>query len=441
MGLALLVPDQVEAQALTSPNASPDTLYPVVRTIDPGMYDGNDETWALAQDARGLLYVAIQRSIRQFDGVRWRRFAFPDGNSVRSLAPGPDSTIFMGGVGTAAQLRPNAQGTFAVHPLRHAVPDSLREAPTSFDVHTSSTHALVQTGPLLWTVRDDSLHAVAPTMRIRSVHTSASERGHAVVQRASDGALLSVATDAQSDATPSVLNADPVLQDATVHAVISSNETTTPLTSAWIVANNGLFRLDADGTLTRRTTTADALLRGTGINDAVRLSDGTLALATTTQGIVVINPDTGSTHVINNASGLPSNEVRALLVSQQDALWAATAIGMARVSWPGAWTRVPALARKAPARTLTSRGDTLYVGTGDGLWHYTEGAPARVRGMPRVQVYESLAVGRDVLAATAPACTPFAAQQRAASAHGAAMDLPPPQTTRTRHTWGCKTAV
>ena len=392
----ILCPDWAEAQ----PTAPPDTLYPVVRTVPPGIYDGNDETWALAQDARGLLYVAIQRSIRQFDGVRWRRFAFPDGSPVRSLAPGPDSTIFMGGVGTAAQLRPDAQGTFAVHPLRHAVPDSLREAPTSFDVHTSSTHALVQTGPLLWTVRDDSLHAVASNIRIRSVHTSTSERGHAVVQRASDGALLSVATDTQSDTAPTVLHADPVLQEATVHAVLPTNEATLSA-SAWIVASNGLFRLDADGTLTRRTTAADALLQRTGINDAVRLSDGTLAMATTTQGIVIIDPNTGGAHVVNDASGLPSNDIRALLVSQQEALWAATAVGITRINWPGAWTRIPSLAEKAPARTLTSRGDTLYMGTAQGLWRYTGGAPTRVRGVPRVQVYESLAVESDVLLTTA----------------------------------------
>ena len=381
--------------------ASPDTLYPVVRTVPPGIYDGNDETWALAQDARGLLYVAIQRSIRQYDGVRWRRFAFPDGRPVRSLASGPDSTIFMGGVGTVAQLRPDAQGTFAVHPLRHAVPDSLREAPTSFEVHASGTQMLVQTGPLLWTIRDDSLHAVAPDLRIQSVHAEASESGRAVVQRASDGALLSVAVDTRTDASPRILTTHSALQDATVHAVLPTNEATPPFASAWIVASNGLFRLDADGTLTRRTTAADNLLRRTGINDAVRLSDGTLALATITQGIVIIDPDTGSAHVINDASGLASNDVRALLVSQQDALWAATAVGMARISWPGPWTQVPALADKAPARTLTSLGDTLYMGTAQGLWRYTEGVPTRVRGMPRVQVYESLAIGSDVLFTTA----------------------------------------
>ena len=39
---------------------------PVVRTISPQAYDGNGQVWDVAQDGRGLLYIASSYGLQQY---------------------------------------------------------------------------------------------------------------------------------------------------------------------------------------------------------------------------------------------------------------------------------------------------------------------------------------------------------------------------------------
>ena len=380
--------------------ARPDTLHAVVRAFDAGEYDGSDQLWAVTQDPRGLLYVAGQRYVRQFDGVRWRgagTLNTTNSAPAHDLAVGPDGRVYVGVIGAVNALRPDSTGTLAPVALRHDVPDSLTSPREAFSVAASDAEVFVRTGPALWRVRNDSLHRVAPSVRARRL-LRVDDR--VVVQREQDGALVTV----EGRGVGRRLFADPKLRNAVVVAVLPSRadreEGRGP--HMLVVLDDGLYRWTGDR-LSRVSTRADAVLQTERLNNAVRLSDGTVALATDTRGVLVVDPGTGRARVVNDASGLPSNEVTDLHVSDRGGLWATTAVGLARIAWPAPWTRVAALQdRLARAITMMRTADGLYVGGTDGLFWLRGDTIQRVAGIGATEtVYDATSVGDDVLVTAA----------------------------------------
>lgn len=69
------------AAAQPGPSSSDDTTQgtalgsPVTRHISPQAYNGNGHVWDIAQDERGLLYIASSYGLQQYDGARWRYLA------------------------------------------------------------------------------------------------------------------------------------------------------------------------------------------------------------------------------------------------------------------------------------------------------------------------------------------------------------------------------
>ena len=372
--------------------APPDTLYPIIRTFTPGDYDGSGQLWSVTQDSTGRLYIGGQRYLRQFDGVRWRRFNTTSLAQARHLAVGPSNAVYIGTTDGVERLRADSTSTFRIERLADAVPDSLTSDRRPFGLAPTPSGVFVHTGSLLWRVQEDSLHRFAASLRARTLHTL---RNRLVVQRASDGALVHVSETGA--VTPWA--SDPRLRQDDVAAVLPGP---TAATAFVVLDAGGMALASRNGRLRPVPTAADALLRRSTITDAVRLSDGTLALATSTHGILVVHPETGRVRPINDASGLPSNDVLALHVSPRNALWAATASGLARINWPSPWTRILDGGDPPPVLLTAMRtADGLYIGTPDGLLRWTGRTLVRVRGIaPATTVFDAVRIGDAALVST-----------------------------------------
>src|SRR6187431_2650477 len=63
------------------------------RTID---YKAGIQNWDIAQDKRGLIYIANNFGLLEFDGNQWQVFGVPNGTKVRSVAIDPLGKIYVG---------------------------------------------------------------------------------------------------------------------------------------------------------------------------------------------------------------------------------------------------------------------------------------------------------------------------------------------------------
>jgi len=159
------------------------------------------------------------------------------------------------------------------------------------------------------------------------------------------------------------------------------------------LGEQGLFQLAPDGTLTPWAHAAAATLRRTSVLTGARLADGTLAVGTVAEGLILLDPAGQLLRHISRASGLPQDTVIALAEDREGALWVGTNSGPARVLWRSAATvfdHQTGGLTDARTQDIQRHAGQLYALSGDGLYRLAPSAdpriPARFERDPRVNV-------------------------------------------------------
>lgn len=69
---------------------------PHVINISHDEYNANNKNWSIGQDERGIIYIANDSGLLEFDGITWRLNRLPNSVNVRSIAVLSHNTIFTG---------------------------------------------------------------------------------------------------------------------------------------------------------------------------------------------------------------------------------------------------------------------------------------------------------------------------------------------------------
>ncbi|MCO6487859.1 MAG: response regulator [Phaeodactylibacter sp.] len=111
----------------TAQPPSPELGRPLIRHFFPEEYRSDITCTSLLQDDRGLIYVANQRGVLEYDGAEWRLIPVPVGHSVRALAQAGDGVIYTGGVKNLGFLAPDEKGRLAFFSLADQLPEGRRD--------------------------------------------------------------------------------------------------------------------------------------------------------------------------------------------------------------------------------------------------------------------------------------------------------------------------
>ena len=365
IGLALLligwgsggpVPSRAAAQPeadSTVRTARPALGHPVVRHIPPQAYDGNGHVWDIAQDGRGLLYIASSYGLQQYDGARWRSLPTANGTTPFAVARDPNGTLFVGAQDDLGTYRPDSLGRLTYRSLRAEVPKTHRPVGDVFQVAATGDGVFFRTerGVLRWTGR--RMQAVTDTTT-GGLFTC---RGTAFVQGPSGRLHRIAGTDLEP--VPGAGG----LREATVVAVIPRDGGRCEA----VTESSARVPLTASGR--PRTALPGGPMDGPVV-DAVRGPGGTLAVATEWT-LRLVGP-TGTRHDLTQKTGPIPGEIKALTISDRNALWVATSAGILRVAWPDPVSLVksPPAVRSIPGAIARYEGD-LMLSTEQGLWRAT----------------------------------------------------------------------
>jgi signal transduction histidine kinase/DNA-binding response OmpR family regulator len=324
--------------------------HPVVRTFSPQAYDGNEQVWDVAQDGRGLVYLASSYGLQQYDGARWR--ALPTANETTPWAIARDTagTLFVGARNELGRYRPDSLGQLAYRSLLGHVPAPHRPVGNVRAVVAAdgAVYFGAATGVLRWAGGDMTaltdttawaLHACRGTAYVRP------REGR--LHRASDSTLVPIAS-AQ------------FLDGAVLADVLPAPAGGCQL----VTAEQGRYARTDTG-WTRRPWPGGPM--NGAVIQAVRGPGGALAVATETT-LRLVGP-AGRVQKITASGPLPNGGIRALHVSERGALWVATDAGPARVAWPDPVSVVDgAAALRSGIRAIVRHDGRLTVATDQGVW-------------------------------------------------------------------------
>ena len=323
----------------------------------PQDYQAQPQNWAFAQDKRGVIYVANNNGVLEYDGVSWRLIRTPTNTIVRSLDTDKQGTVHVGVQGDFGYLAPDSSGTLQYVSLLDRVAPRDRDFTDIWSVKATEEGVYYQTRGRLfrWDGREMKVWNAENVF-----HNAFTVHGQLYVRETKTG-LLQMERD-----TLRLVPDGERFARLPIYAMM-------PFDGGRILI--GTRRDDFflyDGTsVTPFPTEADALLRQNELYYGTRLSGGMFALATLGGGVLLIDGGGRLVRVLDESAGVSDRYVSAVLNDAQGGLWMALSNqGIMRVDVPSELTAFDrSLGLEGAIYSIVRHQDTLYVATGAGLYY------------------------------------------------------------------------
>ncbi|PSR04920.1 MAG: histidine kinase, partial [Bacteroidetes bacterium SW_8_64_56] len=114
----------------------------------PPEYQQDPQNWGIVQDDQGLIYVANNDGVLQYDGERWRLIPAAAGTFVRSLAA--DSLVYVGAKGDFGVLRPDSLGVLRYTSFYEHIPEDESDFEDVWGTHVLDEGVYYQTNKRLF---------------------------------------------------------------------------------------------------------------------------------------------------------------------------------------------------------------------------------------------------------------------------------------------------
>jgi len=349
----------------------PEAGRPVLRDFRPTEYRGHPQVFSILQARNGLVYFGNQEGIIEFDGTRWIHRRAPSPLIFR-LAATPDGRIWAGGNDELGYYEPDASGVMTFHTLLDRLPESfspwgrthsvLVQGAAVFACSTQGIIRYENDALRTWTVQPGEV----PTLHLV---------GNRVIVHLGTRGLFAL----KQDTLEPLSDAAPFRQNGRIASAALPDGRT-----LFFISNTGIFAYDpATRACEPLSGPANDIIAAVRVNAALRLDDGTIAIATASRGLLLWSADGSTLRILDRSTGLADNAVISLAADREGGLWLGYNSGAARLDLNAAVTVFDATNGPTPG-TIDSWGrhaGRLYAGTYDGLYRLEQadgrGRPAR----------------------------------------------------------------
>lgn len=298
-----------------------------LRSFGAAEYQGNAQVWAMLQRPDGVRLFGFYGGVAEFDGAGWNTLLAPQG-SFRGLAQTPDGRVYYTASADIGQLAHEPDGALRLESILPALPaEALPAGPfAELAVFQGKLHISTTKGVVRWDGRTIDRFWPLPgtaTARLSLV-------GDRLWFRRMGGTEI---LELRGDEWVKVID-DPSLQGKRVHFVVAGANDTPVLG----LEPGGLFRPDERGHVVKWSTPADSVLDQAQLYAAAPLKDGSVAVGTFSDGLVIVSPDGQRARQVTMSDGLPSNLVEGIGTDRDGRVWLCTFNGIATFEWPPAFT-------------------------------------------------------------------------------------------------------
>jgi len=367
--------------------------YKYLDNYSPDDYLLQPQNWCILQDKRGIVYVANQGGVLEFDGVTWKGIDI-NNLTAYSLAIDDSGTIYVGGRDEFGFLSPDSKGSLTYRSLVSHLDNNLRSFGPIRKIHAAKEGIYFWTLKFLfrWDPVSKKIKAWGPESGFNS---SFSCMGKLYLHRKKVGLMQMI------DDSPVLLRGGEKFagDDIDIYMMVPYDEHRLLVGTL----SKGFYLYDGTA-FTPFFTGARAYLEEKQLYYAARLSDGHFALATRFGGLVIIDAGGRLKEIIDKTSGLQDNSVWYVFEDFQGNLWLALNKGVTKIEYSSPFSIYDDKSANLPgiALSVTRHGprQVLYAGTTDGLFMFTPGGKFNpVPGMPGI-CWSLLSTGESLLAAT-----------------------------------------
>ena len=314
--VAILIPAAAWAQSEVTVTADHVLAHPEVglpfisEHYAPQEYEHQPSNWDVVQDQRGIIYVANNDGILQFDGAAWRLIPTVTNTIVRSLAVGPEGRVYAGAQGDFGYLEPDSTGSFHYISLIGEVAEADRDFKDVWETHATSEGVYFQTRNRVFFWDGEEMQVWRPDDGV--FHTSFVVRDEFYVREHEKGLLKRAA-----DALRLVSNGERFAEDNIFAMLPYPDDRVLAITR-----DDGAFLFDGQN-FDSFATEVEAYLAKHSLYDGSVLPGNLFALATKSGGVAIINEQGQRVQILDKSVGLPDKVVNAVFADRQGGLWMA----------------------------------------------------------------------------------------------------------------------
>ena len=108
---------------------------PFTRNFLPVEYHAGIQNWFITQNRQGLVYIANNFGLLEFDGDHWQVYGVKNGTKVRSVAIDSRGRIYVGGQGDFGYFFPNERGQLTYTSLADSLDQKFRNFDEAWSVY------------------------------------------------------------------------------------------------------------------------------------------------------------------------------------------------------------------------------------------------------------------------------------------------------------------
>jgi len=322
-------------------------------------YDGGIQNWAITQNADGLLYVANNFGLLEYDGTKWNRYVLPSETKMRDVLIGDDGKIYVASQGDFGFYHSNKKGQFVFNSLADSLPDRYRGFDETWKVFKKKYDVFFCTFRQIFKFKDGMLTGVIEP-------SSAPENFHFVNHQLFvnqldvglsylDGDWLKLFDQGDFFKNKAITGIIPLANN---HLLIATN-------ASGIYTYNG-------STYRPWNPTNQDLFANSSINTAIRLRNGNIAIGSQNNGLFITSANGEILYHLNKRRGLNNRTVLSMYEDLLGNLWLGHNNGISSVELNVPFTMISEqIGLPGTGYDAHLFENRMYLGTNNGL--YTKG--------------------------------------------------------------------
>lgn len=352
----------VSIVAGTLPLAGQDLQQGIPFTVNysKSEYKGGTQSWDIVQGEDGLIYIANNDGLLEFDGHEWRTTPVSNRTILRSVALGRDGRIYAGAQGELGYYAPDGRGVLQYHSLKSLALPGQAGLEDVWDIVPFKDAVYFRAADVIIRYEADTAGFLYPSGQFNFMGAA---NGRLFAGDSGSG-LVEISGTGQQPLAGRPAELGPLTAALPFH----------PDTILFTTLRGGIFALSG-GRFFRWRTPADDFLARNRIYTATLLPQGRLALGTSQGGVIILSRYGQPLYYLNKGKGLQNNNILSLFADRQGNLWVGADNGIDYVMANSPFSFIiPDEGLEGTGYAALIRDGRAYFGTASGLYYANWGS-------------------------------------------------------------------
>ena len=339
-----------------------EAFYPVTNylTKDYGR-DFHPTNMAVAQDQRGIIYAANGFRLLEYDASTWKSYPINKETWILSLAVDSSGIIYTGSQNEFGLFAPDNRGELQYRSLSDSLDIQDLDFTNVWKVYAFSGGVVYQSEEKLFIYRNGKINTIKPET---SFHTSFIVNDRFFVRERGTGIL-----ELKDIALEKIVGSE-IFDTTGIFLMLPFGKNSKKILIG--TRDKGLWLFDPEnnsGKFRIFNTEDSELLEKAKITGGVLTGDGSFAISTLLNGVMIVDTSGKTRSIINTSKGLSDNDVKQVLLDHSNNLWVALNNGISRIEISSPLTvNTEKSGITGSINTILRYQDLLYVGTNTGLF-------------------------------------------------------------------------